>query len=200
MNKNYEALNDFYDLSHGEARQIALGEVEIPEEFREFNVVDLSQIKDMETPGEHKRIRAGIGAVIGRSLGNVLIEWDSTKEKAPIRVYHDYDRTIEAKFRTYGSDFGSKRGASIHSSHTYHVSGTGNIDEQEPLYVGNDFLIGLFTDIEGNSTTIGKLAISRNPHDYDLPRINDEILGLHAGLGSLVSRCIVEDYFDDSSE
>ncbi len=165
-----EILGNFSDIAPQEARDIAIGRVDMPDEFVGISVVNLADITssmDFEEPGLHKRIRAGLGALAARSRENVKINWSSTVHTA-LDGYDDYDRTFQATLATEQSTWGSERGAVSHIAESYHVTNSKTIDDEHyvPPYAEQDYMLCLVTDNEGVPSAIGRLAIPEPPAIY----------------------------------
>lgn len=194
----FEQLHIVREMDSIEARNIALGTVEIPEEFRNLDVIDLSTMPagaNFEDAGLHKRVRAGIGALVGRSMRNVEVDIWSTRTNSP-KGYRDYDRTVNAHFESDGSEWGSERAAGVRVTDTYHVTGSATI-EPTPRYASPDFLLGVFTDAEGIPRTLARLSLPGvvGYNSGEPPKVvHPEVLKLHRALVDRAKQVAVEGY------
>jgi hypothetical protein len=159
---------------------------ELPGLLAWLPIVDLNQIDpsgDFELPGLHKRARAGISAVYGRSRDNVDLSWVQ-KSVAASGGYSDSDRKVAALVDTIGSTWGSQRGCVLQVVDGYHHTSGGVIDDcllYEPLRG----LFGVVTDSEGVVSCLVRLEVpnpdwrvpTRDPLHQEVSRIWDSLSG-----------------------
>jgi hypothetical protein len=160
-----------------------------------ITVVDLNKIdpsSDFESPGLHKRARAGIGAIMSRSRENVNLSWNATRASAP-GGYTDSDRKLIAVIDTQESTWGSQRGCTLVVVDGYHRTGGGVIDDcllYEPLRG----LFGVVTDSEGKASCLVRLEVP-NP-DWTVPQrdpLHEEVSRIWLSLSAWLRSQVLEE-------
>lgn len=214
LNKREKLFGEFGDMDHSDVLSIAQGD--IPEEFAGLDIADLGAIEsedDFEQPGLHKRARAGISAVIGRSLDNVSVDYWGTDVLTLDSQYLDYDRIVQGHLVTTGSTWGSKRAASVRHSRTTHVTNNGSIGRHAE-YTPEDYMVALLTDSEGAPRTIARLAV-RNFATYAYPddkspvcltkskslsEMHPQVRGLYLDVGRRIDDVIIQQAFEPARQ
>lgn len=141
---------------------------EVPASLSGLPVVDLNEIdpsSDFESPGLHKRARAGISTLQSRSRDNVRLTWNAAIKFAP-GGYIDSDRKLIAVIGTEESTWGSQRGCYLIVIDGYHYTGGGAISDCL-LYEPVRGLFGIVTDSEGKASCLVRLEVP-NP-DWRVP-------------------------------
>ena len=147
---------------------------EVPAILSSFPVVDLNEIAttdDFESPGLHKRARAGISTLQARSRDNVHLRWNAVRVDAPGGHYNDSDRKVVAVVETQDSTWGSQRGCTLVVIDGWHTTG-GGVNDDCLLYEPLRGLFGVVTDSEGVASCLVRLHIP-NP-DWEV-RENDPL-------------------------
>jgi hypothetical protein len=142
---------------------------ELPASISGITVVDLNKIDpsvDFESPGLHKRARAGIGAILSRSRDNVHLRWNAVRVAAPGGYYSDSDRKLVAVVETQESTWGSQRGCTLVVIDGWHTTG-GGVNDDCLLYEPLRGLFGVVTDSEGKASCLVRLEVP-NP-DWRVP-------------------------------
>jgi len=141
---------------------------EVPASLSGLPVVDLNEIdpsSDFESPGLHKRARAGISALQSRSRDNVHLRWNAVRASAP-GGYTDSDRKVVAVIGTEESTWGSQRGCTLVVIDGWHTTG-GGVNDDRLLYEPLRGLFGVVTDSSGVASCIVRLEVP-NP-DWRVP-------------------------------
>jgi hypothetical protein len=160
---------------------------EVPASLSGLPVVDLNEIdpsQDFESPGLHKRARAGISALQSRSRENVRLTWNADRAAAPGGYYYDSDRKVVAVVDTVESTWGSQRGCYLIVIDGYHQTGGGVISDCL-LYEPVRGLFGIVTDSEGVVSCLVRLEVpnpdwrvpQRGPLHQEVSRIWDSLSG-----------------------
>lgn len=169
-----DAIGILAQMSDEEVTLAILG-TELPGLLAWLPVVDLDGFDpdgDFESPGLHKRVRAGVSAVYGRNRDNTHLEWESHSAKGD-GGYPDVDRKIHAYVDTTGSTWGSQRGCALHVIDGYHVTGGGVIEDNYLLYEEVRGFFGVVTDSEGVVSCLVRLSIS--PHQYPSTELHPQV-------------------------
>jgi len=159
---------------------------ELPASISGITVVDLNKIDpsvDFESPGLHKRARAGIGAILSRSRENVNLRWNAARASAP-GGYTDSDRKLIAVIDTQESTWGSQRGCTLVVIDGWHTTG-GGVNDDCLLYEPLRGLFGVVTDSEGKASCLVRLEVpnpdwrvpTRDPLHQEVSRIWDSLSG-----------------------
>jgi hypothetical protein len=160
---------------------------EVPAVFAGLPVVDFNEIDpadDFESPGLHKRARAGIGAILSRSRDNVHLRWNAVRVAAPAGYYSDSDRKVVAVVETQDSTWGSQRGCTLVVIDGWHTTG-GGVNDDCLLYEPLRGLFGVVTDSEGVASCLVRMEVpnpdwrvpTRDPLHQEVNRIWDSLSG-----------------------
>lgn len=165
-----DAIELLVKMTPEEINSAILG-TELPGLLAWLPVVDLGAFNpesDFESPGLHKRARAGVRAVNGRSRDNSHLEWETHAVKAESEAYRDVDRKIRAYTDTQGSTWGSQRGCALHVIDGYHLTGGGVIDDNYLLYEEVRGFFGVVTDSEGVVSCLVRLSVPAHHYGDEL--------------------------------
>ncbi len=160
---------------------------EVPANLSGLPVVDLNEIdpsSDFESPGLHKRARAGISTLQSRSRDNVHLRWNAVRAAAPGGHYTDSDRKVVAVVETVESTWGSQRGCTLVVIDGWHTTG-GGVNDDCLLYEPLRGLFGIVTDSEGKASCLVRLEVpnpdwrvpQRGPLHQEVSRIWDSLSG-----------------------
>lgn len=156
---------------------------QLPNSLRGLEIVDLGAIDpsfDFESAGLHKRARAGLGALLRRSMDHVTFGFDTpscTEGREP--GYADYDRVLDAVLSTFASDsmwsnfHGSQRGCVIRMLDAYHVAGSRTVEEGT-WYARRGF-IAVVTDAEGIPSVVVRLCFVGGDLHPEVTRLWDAL-------------------------
>ena len=136
-------------------------------------VVDLNAIDNPDEPGLHRRVRAGLSALLFRTPVSVDMSWEMTTLSSFGSEYgdqwgdgsrgfysRDYDLITDSYLNTPGSTWNNNpRAATLRMSHSRHVTSSNDV---RPIGTGDylpyNYAFGLFSDSQGVPSVIGKLV------------------------------------------
>lgn len=173
MKKGIEIEEFLHDAGNDAMRQIVRADAGVLEDRFWLPTVDLNAVVDPDEPGLHRRVRAGLGALLHRTPQSVDMAWGASMRDTfgsnagdmwSNGFSGDYDLVIHSHLETTGSVFGNDRAAQLRMSHSRHVTGS---EDVRPIgtadYEPYNYAIGLFSDRHGVPSVIGKLIIWNEP-------------------------------------
>lgn len=151
-------------------------------------LVDLNDFgpeADFEVDGMHKRVRAGLSALSGRT--STYVHWETSKVESGSH-YSDYDRKVVVWLQSTGSQWGSTRRVTACMTHAYHVTGGGAKDDAT-LYAPIRGMIGVVSNAEGGDLVAFRLVVPNEKYvDF-----NSELRNLWTRLTVWLEERLLED-------